>query len=203
MKTLDLRGLVGIGAMVFAAALVLPVEAQGPFGLEMGTSLDSIREEFGISGEVANGMYYILKKVPRPHSSFESYAVQVSESSGLCSINGMGIAVESSSHGVQVRARFNQLREQLEGAYGASSEIVDRILPGSIWDEPEDFMMGLLKKERILNAEWSQPGRNAVSKISLITVASDRSSARVSIRYELDNFTECEKEIQEAESSVL
>ena len=51
---------------------------------------------------------------------------------------------------------------------------VDVLLPGSIWDEPEDWMMALRQNERQLQAVWDEDKgstlSNEVSSIILGTL---------------------------------
>ena len=65
----------------------------GPFGLNMGMSLKEIG---GKPKKIANGKYEIVD-IPKPHSAFESYIVQVSPKSGLCWIKAISKDIATSA----------------------------------------------------------------------------------------------------------
>jgi hypothetical protein len=68
-------------------------------------------------------------------------------------------------------------------------------------------MMGLLKKERLIQAVWSgETGarlKNGIGAVSLTATAKTTTEGYVTLSYEFDNFATCQKEIQEAEKSVF
>jgi len=118
-----------------------------PFGLKMGMSLTDI----GGRPEILENRFYKLSSVPNPHSSFESYAVKVAPRGGLYFIKAVGKDVATSSYGAELIAAFNEMEGKLEAIYGKHRKI-NELFPGSIWDEPNEWMMGLIQKERMLVA---------------------------------------------------
>ncbi len=88
----------------------------GPFGLEMGMSLQAIGgNPQNIKSTSGN---YNLTNVPKPHSAFESYVVVVAPKSGLCQIRAMGEEITTSTFGVEFKSEFHKLKDQLEKSYG-------------------------------------------------------------------------------------
>ena len=90
-------------------------------------------------------------------------------------------------------------------SYGEVS-IQDFLLPGSIWSDPNDFMMGLLQKERSLYAVWDKT--NLSDKNDLITVflgaqAVDRNSGYIVLEYSFNNESVAESDLSQAEDNVL
>lgn len=89
----------------------------------------------------------------------------------------------------------------------AISKRVDRLLPGSIWNEPEDWMMGLKQKERQLQASWGTKERsqlkNGVRQILLTARALNSSEGYLILQYSFENFASCERELDAAKNDVL
>ena len=124
----------------------------GPFGLDKGMTLPQLGPT---AKQVAPGKYRVTS-VPKPHSAFDSFIVQVSPKTGLCWVKPMGKTISSSVYGVELKTAFGDMKGRLEQVYGAS-KTTDVLLPGSIWNEPKDWMMSLRKKERILGSvEWQR-----------------------------------------------
>jgi hypothetical protein len=94
----------------------------------------------------------------------------------------------------------------LSDIYGKNRRI-DRLLPGSIWDDPSDWMMGLRQQERLLQATWSaEHGSNMKNNIeSIILVARAKSSdlGYLLLQYSFTNSERCLKEIEQTENDSL
>ena len=137
-----------IVAVFFLISILVVTEAMaGPFGLEKGMSLKDIG---GKPEKVGHGIYK-LSSVPKPHSAFEAYVVRISPKGGLYWIKAIGKDIATSTYGVELKSAFNEMEEKLGATYG-KHKTMDFLMPGSIWNEPNDWMMGLIKKERILAA---------------------------------------------------
>ncbi len=174
----------------------------GPFGLEMGMPLKEIGGE---PEKISHGKYR-LTNVPKPHSAFEAYVVQVAPKGGLCWIKAIGKDIRTSSYGHELKSAFSDMEERLESAYGKHKKM-DILFSGSIWDEPRDWMMSLIKKERILASVWDESkGSNLPSdlkKIGLIASPSARDKGYISIEYSFTNEDSCEAELAAQEDDAL
>ncbi|NQT65772.1 MAG: hypothetical protein HQ554_06300 [FCB group bacterium] len=174
----------------------------GPFGLEMGMTLKDLSEN---TESLGNGIYKITN-VPKPHSAFEIYAVKIAPNGGLCWIKAIGKNIPTSSYGTELESKFMDMVSKLEKAYG-NYKLYDYLLPGSIWDELNDWMMALIKKERILVASWSEEDQSNlsdnISNIIIATKASSSDSGFIVLEYSFTNLEACEKEIDAAEDGNL
>ena len=186
-----------------------PEEArEGPFGLEAGLAKDDIEALVGggLSEVEGAAFLYSVKAVPRPHPAFEGYVVLAPPNAGLCQIRAIGVDVKTSSHGIQLKSEYDDLAASLEESYGEFLE-VDQLLPGSIWKDPEDWMMGLLKKERFLQAEWSAKNgsrlKNSITRIDLVGRAKRSDTGYLLLQYTFDNKPQCEAEIKKKENASL
>ena len=133
------------------------VSARGPFGISMGLSKDDVESVVGAGAALmeveGQPNLFATTAPPRPHPRFENYLLKILPTAGVCQIRGIGVTIRSSSHGVEIRRAFNDLATTISDTYGEYEE-ADYLLPGSIWDEPEDWMMALRQNERRLQAVW-------------------------------------------------
>ena len=180
----------------------------GPFGLDIGLSKADVERMIGQNLVAVEGAPSLFQAptVPRPHAAFEVYALLIAPSSGLCQIRAVGKDIRTSSHGLQLRSSFEDLVSALSESYGKVTKL-DRLLPGSIWDEPEDWMMSLVKKERFLQAEWPGKAGSALGRdlqsVDLVARAKRRDTGYLFLQYSFTNDSSCEEEIKRAEKGVL
>lgn len=176
--------------------------AAGPFGLDMGMSLKDIGAE---PEKVAHGKYKIINP-PKSHSAFESYVVELAPKTGLCFIKAVGKDIRTSSYGLELQSAFNEMKGKLSEAYG-ESETTDMLFPGSIWDEPDDWMMGLIKKERHLMAIWDQEHGSSlppdISSIGLAARPSSGDKGYLVVEYYFTNEPLCVAELAAQEDHAL
>ena len=174
-----------------------------PFGIEMGSDPQDLNSQPGPQFGV-----YTIEQAPISHPSFESYAVIATNTHGVCKVIGVGKTINSNNFGTQLKSEFSDLRAALENKYGKPETNLDQLFPGSIWDDPENFMMGLLKKERLLWSVWSA-GENGSSfpdeivAISLRAQALNSSSGYVNLTFEFENFEACLLEIKNKENEAF
>jgi hypothetical protein len=147
-----------------------------------------------------------MKHVPKPHPSFESYVVVVSESLGLCKVSGIGKTLESSSYGTQIHSEFDKLEDALASRYGAHKSY-DLLQAGSLWTGPTYWMMGLYKKERTLATFWNRKEGSSLpgdmEAIMLDAKAMNTLEGYVTLRYEFTNSDTCNEEIKRNRDSGL
>lgn len=182
--------------------------AEGPFGFTAALSRTQIESMVGeLLQSAPSGTYlYATKRVPKPHPSFESFVLLIAPNSGLCQVRAVGIDVQTSSHGLDLHQAFDVMQTALTNIYGPA-KVVDQLLPGSIWNDPQDWMMALKKKERILQGHWQAQGsttlRNAVKDIYLEARASDTDTGFLLLQYEFSNNSLCEDEVKRGEGNAL
>lgn len=194
------------------AVVVLAIMAQatsaagqaGPFGIRMGMTAQELTQLGAKVSTNGNGAY-TLESVPQPHPDFEFFLVNASPAQGACRILAMSKTVQSSSHGIEVKQEFMRLVAAIESRYG-KAQVEDKLLPNSIWDEPNDWMMGLRQKERVLRAVWAKEGGlvgpdNGVAVIALEPFGADTDSSAFALTYELANFGACRDELLKQQNS--
>jgi len=176
----------------------------GPFGLTAGMSREALE---AITGEKISkeGDSYHAKKVPKSHRGFEHFALHFGPE-GLCAIRAIGVEIPTSAHGVELRRAFDAMEETLASVYGKHDR-TDFLRSGSIWHEPQEWMMALLKKERVLMSRWSEDYgsdlKNRVQFVGVMAFAVTQSTGRLGLNYEFDNWDSCKAVADDKEKSVF
>jgi hypothetical protein len=190
---------------ICAATLLLlgirPSVADGPFGFEMGQNIQSL------PGCRKDGEYYYkCPTAPRSHSSFETYQLIYTDVTGICAVIGVGNTISTGSNGFGLRSEYDRVAEQLQQNYGPTTKN-DFLIRGSIWRDPTDWMMGLLKKDRYLSQGWHSSASNSLkNKINAILLSANALTTEkgyLGVRYEFNNFDQCSKVIKDREAGAL
>lgn len=166
---------------------------EGPFGLQMGLSLDEVKTVIpGISSSDNVPLVYHANSVPSPHPDFESYMLVISRASGLCKVVAIGKSISSGNTGQEVRSAFDSLDEAISSKYGKGKKYdysTDRD------ESPEYWMMYLLKKNRTLAKYWDKNEgstlTNDIGFISLEAGATRIDTGHLMLGYEFLNMPDC------------
>jgi hypothetical protein len=150
---------------------------------------------------------YKAERVPLPHSDFESYILHVTPRQGLCKINAVGEDVDTSVYGVELRRAFDEIVAALNAKYGEGDRL-DKLAPQSIWNEANEWMMALKKKERILMAIWPKDSGGAalpdnVKTIGLEALALSTDKGYLRLVYEFANLEKCIAEVNAVNNAGL
>lgn len=149
---------------------------------------------------------FALDAPPKPHPAFETYILQITPKNGLSWIKAVGREIPTSGYGIELRSEFRSMEEKLQKSYGPCEQI-DFLMVDSIWDEPKDWMMSLLKRERFMQTSWESKHDSklteALESIFLIASAVDTEKGYIAIEYALKNSHQAESEISEAQDDVL
>ena len=176
----------------------------GPFGLRMGATLEEL-ESLGLT-PTGRPCMYTAASVPRPHSGFEIYALEITPQFGLSFIKALGRDISTNSRGTALRGEFESLETRLSAVYG-SGKRTDAIYPDSIWNEPSDFMMGLQLGERILATSWKttsqRPLKDSLAGVILAAQATDQNTGFLGLEYYFENQKKAQKLIDSLEDDVL
>ena len=86
---------------------------------------------------------------------------------GLVKILAVSRDIPTSLYGDDVKQSFSNINDALAKAHGGG-EKHHYLRTGSIWHEPEDWMMGLPKQERVLASLWTfDPPKGEILSIGL------------------------------------
>jgi hypothetical protein len=148
----------------------------GPFGLEMGMSLEQIG---GNPKEMMKGAYE-LKTVPKPDPAFETYIVEVAPKGGLYRITAMGKRIPTDFNGTEVMIEFKDMEKKLEASYG-------------------EHLREYSKRGRDSRARWEPMYRSSLPSdlkfVVLLTKPATKDGGRIIIEYSFTNRESCEAEL--------
>lgn len=191
-----------IAATFFATATVIA----GPLGLSKGMTLQELKKQ-GTFAPSNEPFIYTAKKIANGHPDFESYTVIVTPEQGLCKMQALSKDIETSSFGTELESKYQTLTNALSEKYGTPTKNYDFLRAGSIWKDSQDWMMGLLKKERTLTAFWINEGNtnfpDSIKSIKVETVALSGSKGYIILGYEFDNLSECMATLKAKQNSNL
>lgn len=196
-------------AQVAIQSTVYAQEWNGPFGVEMGLTEEQLRKKIPELKKVTD-FSFVFTTAPKHFPGTSFYIALISKKSGLCSISAHS-TVKSSVFGDAVREKFSFIQSSLTDKYGPPTRSFDFLRNGSLWTDPEDWMIGLIKKERILASFWTKPedpsGKTSLpptlSGIALEATAERISAADITIGYEFANFATCSEELKKSRTDVL
>jgi hypothetical protein len=115
----------------------------------------------------------------------------ISPERGLVKLLATGKTIQTNRYGTELKDSFTEIRDTIAKTYGPPQHAFDFLTSGSIWDEPRDWMMGVVKKERTLASYWDQaPLPNHITLIGVEAVALSMERGYLSLIYEFEGFTE-------------
>lgn len=186
---------------------LLPPES-GPLGLKMGLTKKNIEDMTGEKLDPVEDSpnLFMIKTTPKKNTNFSSFGLIISPTVGLCQIRAIGNTSINNSYGIPIRDEFDSLNESLVSLYGKNKKI-DRLYSGSIWERPQDWMMGLTLNERVLAAEWKVPSeemqKSNLESIILQARGEGKSEGYLFLQYSFDNQKACFTEIKEQNKNSL
>lgn len=178
----------------------------GPFGLEKGMNLEQVKTACGGREPIyVDENIYIIIPV-KPHPDFVKYIAWIDETEGLYYIKAFGKDIKTNGYGIEIREIFNSVKQTLIKNYG-DCEIVDFLLPDSYWDDGDDWMYSISKKERYFFAAWTQKkSTNLPENIEGIYLSVDADSSYagyVLLEYEFSNNIIVNEKLKKAEADIL
>ena len=173
----------------------------GPLGTHKGMAKSSIT---GLK-EIAPSKYSSVN-APIKSSLFESYVYQFG-GDGLCYVKGIGPNITTNVYGSSLKSEYDRIKTAMVDKYGSTYTNGEFLLPGSIWDEADDFMMGLLQKDRFHSSIWDIE-KGAVLPDNLDTIyvgvaALRRDTGYLAIEYYYDNYDECQASVTANQTDAL
>lgn len=171
-------------------------QVSGPFGINMGDSPEDPKfENFEEINPTGPGMIAFMgSSPPAPHSSFSTYAIQYHPDQGACWGQARTEYNENDRFGITIRNDMESVVEQISRRYG-SPQKTDRLMPGALFDEAEDWSRALSRNERFYFYEWdesqlSQVG-NGVSSMIFLAQGTGLDRTRAVLEWQFENYTAC------------
>ena len=174
----------------------------GPFGMSMGLR----KEDIDIPIQEVKTCFYRAETLPKKHSSFQYYFLQITPVQGLSWVKSIGNPITTNPYGIDIKSAFEEMREKLERIYGRP-ENIDFLMHDSIWNEPRDWMQAVENGERTLAAKWegekSKSLPSDLESIFLYVAAEDSYTGYIAIEYAFVNHDASQKEIAMLEDDAL
>lgn len=189
--------------LLLGFALLFSVNAvaqsgDGPFGYDIGQGVDNYPD---CKPADTLGMY-VCSAPGKPHPEMEAYYVQAFPHTGVCFIKGVGKDISDIGMGTRTKKSIDDIAEQLASVYGTDYEKMDILLPSSIWDDYDDWMMGVLRGDRVYMYNWTSGSgyvpKKKIANIYMSASATSSTTGYVSIEFYGENEPLC----AEAENDV-
>lgn len=177
--------------------------AAGPLGLEMGMPLTALHSKAKLKSDAPH--QFSTPALPDGHPDFDDYRMVVKPQHGLCKLTAWTPTIRTSAYGTELLSAFDRYFKVLVAKYGIAKRF-DFLRSGSIWNEGNDWMMALRKKERTLAAYWTDKELALPDSLAAIKVeayASGTDTGMISIGYEFKNASDCIDWIQSNKDSKL
>lgn len=173
----------------------------GPFGLEMGMTMEQLKPYI-----VGKGDSSIKVKPPKPNDSFELYLVDVHPQYGVYSIIAISQPIQTEPGGLSIKSKFKEIVAAIAKKYG-KYKLIDEISPASIWQEMKYWMMSLRQGDRTLVAAWNRMfGSILPEELSVVGVMARAESinmGRIAVLYRSKDYDKIEAEEKAAQDDVF
>jgi len=157
------------------------------------------------SQELSSGKYR-FDVLPRPHSAFEYYILQITSRFGLSWVKAVGSSIRTSAYGYELVSAYDAMEKRLAASYGPS-ERIDFLMAGSIWDEPRDWMQAVASQERVLMTMWKGTSgatlRDSLASVALVIGAPDADEGYIAVEYAFENSDAADAALEAAEDWSL
>jgi hypothetical protein len=178
----------------------------GPFGLEMGMSIERIRQ-LGVFESIPGSRHiYSSEKMVGGHPDAYLYTVIVSPVHGLCKVGVNMKEFQTSAYGEDIQSNYASFKSSLMEKYGKPSGDFDFLKQGAVWKQPQNWTRALQTGERVLGATWSAKKAklpDSLSTILLEAAAESRTRGAIRIGYEFENWDVCQKEMMSEKNKGL
>jgi hypothetical protein len=184
-----------ISTLLATVLLTATGVSAGPFGFDLNKQPPSI---YCKAKETAT--YFKCTSAPKPHSMMESYIIQYTDAAGICWLKAVGFTQDVNIYGDELTSRLALIGKQISKKYGPPNENIDELRDGSIWDEPRDYMMSMLKDERWTWQKWNldKAANQGLHTIYVNPDALSRDRAYVTVEFYYSDS--CESTAQEADA---
>ena len=172
----------------------------GAFGFEEGMTFNEVKNQcINIIGETKINNLIILQVEPKKkHIEFSDYLLAIDAEYGLVKIIAETSPIETNRYGKQLTNTLNSITQSLRNKYG--SEIaIDSLYENSIWDQPESYMMSLVKQERTLVNYWVTNESYIYIEATGISI----SEGEITLIYEYNDFEKALDKYNNLESQIL
>jgi len=164
---------------------------------------DAVKQD---TANVLGGSSLTVSTVPKPFREFEAYQLFFSNTDGLLKVIAIGKDIPTSEEGAELREHYSDLKQLLSNTYSTPEEIDFVKSDNSALAEPENFMLGMLEKERDLACLWSSEKvklKDEIGGIVLEAKATKLDTGYLELTYEFIGWGDYVNKLNAAEGTVL
>lgn len=174
----------------------------GPFGLTMGVGIETLTKDFGFTSDNKEPLLFDGTP-PKPSNLFTSYLILAGQKTGICRILALTESLEFNDSGDEIKSKADKIAEALSVKYGKAKnyDYGNEYSKADLWALSADH--GNAKYSHEWDKKTGQAFSEGLENISVDVVPQDFRSGFVMVSYDFDNFTECQKEKAELNSSNL
>ncbi len=189
---------------LFSIFSILILFSSGAYAGPFGFDLEKSPSEYSFC-DAKDEFNYSCTTAPKTHPDMESYVIKYVEGVGVCLVRGIGNDISDNPAGTSTKSQSERLTGQLSQKYGKNTEILDFLMDGSIWDESEDWMMGLMKNERYYFVSWDLKVApvDGVSGVYLAAKALSQSTGYIVVEFLTPVSDECDKVIDNSAADAF
>lgn len=181
--------------IIAAATFVVANAIAGPFGLSQGMSLAEVQKQGPFALVPSEQFLYRTTTIANGHQDFKRYTAVITPETGLCRIRASGRDITTSVYGSELLRKHQELVDALTEKYGKPSNKFDYLKAGSIWKDPNDWMLALLRGERVLKWFWTDKEGSklpdSLDGISVTAHALSQNEGYIELAYDFKNVTRC------------
>jgi hypothetical protein len=170
----------------------------GPFGIDLSAGPSDL--PIDKDGSQPDKGLYILKSVPSPSSSFETYAVVAFDGLGVCEIRAVSADFDGDDLGTQVRGATDQLAQALESKYGEANhtdECGDTC-------EPQYWSMAMGEGDRVYGYDWNPKQVDATTPRSIsLHVGANNITPYIRLDYTFSDEAKCDAALHKSAATSL
>jgi hypothetical protein len=171
-----------------------------PFGIPFFSDV----ADLAVIEEVGQAKYRV--RPPAQHAVFSDYVVQAMPATGIVWIKASSAPMVLDAYGNGIQSEVDRVARQLEQRYGRGNKN-DMLFAGSIWDEPQYWVNGLVDQQRVYFYLWEN-SRSLQLPDPLVTiyvgaVAYSVDEGAVTIEYSSNRMSEVEREIEQELANLL
>jgi hypothetical protein len=134
----------------------------GPFGIDMGMSLDKVKEVCKtVPIHIKDDYYQIIP--PKTNDLFEIYIVQIDPTYGVYYIKAISKDIRTNGYGVEIRSTFDNLVGSIEKTYG-KYKLTDILKSNSYSGGANIWTYALRDGDRELYAVWAEEYQSKLPK---------------------------------------
>jgi hypothetical protein len=163
----------------------------GPFGFEKGMTAKQMKNK-GIGIERFKNDLYEFTNVDGGDYRFFGL---IDNDKGLYFLRVSTDNIFTNSYGLQIKLKYDEIVDIMISKYGKPTTDINILLPGSIWNEVNDFMMALFKEERCLITSWEFE-QGEIEAIFVEVKAISTNEAIVMIDYYFSGQSEIEEKLK-------